>query len=178
VKSPPKRTVKWEPEQAGIYIKKACELGWASTAVMANMFDSTAQSPIDVRSLTLGNDDGLRISNAQIKTGVTDAAIPLLPDAKAALDAYLATRTAMVPDAPLFVNDRIWGQWVYSTLCKVHSEIRAAAGLPKKLRLQDFRRTAQTEAGAAGGRLTRYRVLRDTPPVPPPDTMSIPTKGL
>jgi hypothetical protein len=26
--------------------------------------------------------------------------------------------------------------------------------------------------------LTRYRVLRDTPPVPPPDTMSIPTKGL
>ena len=51
------------------------------------------------------------------------------------------------------------GQWVYSTLCKVHSEIRAAAGLPKKLQLQDFRRTAQTEAGAAGGTVDEIRGL-------------------
>ena len=109
VKSPPKRTVKWEPEQARTYIEKADELGWASIAAMAFVFDSTAQSPIDVRLLTLRNYDGLRISNARIKTGVTDAAIPLFPDAKAALDAYLATRPAMLPDAPLFVNDRIGG---------------------------------------------------------------------
>lgn len=159
VKSPPKRTVQWEPDQARTYIEKAYELGWASIAVMAYVFDSTAQSPIDVRLLKLKNYDGLRISNARIKTGVTDAAIPLFPDAKAALDAYLATRTAMLPDAPLLINDRIGGQWVYSTLCKVHSEIRAAAGLPKKLQMQDFRRTAQTEAGAAGGTVDEIRGL-------------------
>ena len=131
VKSPPKRTVKWEPDQARSYIEKAFKLGWASVAVMAYVFDSTAQSPIDVRLLRVGNYDGLRISNARIKTGVTDAAIPLFPEAKAALDTYLAVRNEPGPDQPLFVNDRIGGQWVYSTLCKVHSQIRAAAGLPK-----------------------------------------------
>jgi hypothetical protein len=129
------------------------------TGDMAHVFDSTAQSPIDVRLLRVGNYDGLRISNARIKTGVTDAAIPLFPEAKAALDAYLGTRTAVLPESPLFVNDRIGGQWVYSTLCKVHSQIRAAAGLPKKLQLQDFRRTAQTEAGAAGATVDEIRGL-------------------
>jgi hypothetical protein len=51
------------------------------------------------------------------------------------------------------------GEWVYSTLCKAHSEVRDAAGLPKKLQLQDFRRTAQTEAGAAGGTVDEIRGL-------------------
>ncbi|HEY0281809.1 MAG TPA: hypothetical protein VGC27_04195 [Rhizomicrobium sp.] len=36
---------------------------------------------------------------------------------------------------------------------------RAAAGLPKELQLQDFRRTAQTEAGAGGATLDEIRAL-------------------
>jgi site-specific recombinase XerD len=159
VKSPPKRTVRWEPEQAKAYIAKAYELGWASIAVMALVFDSTAQSPIDVRLLKKSNYDGYAISNVRIKTGVTGAPIPLFPEAKAALDDYLGTRPSLLPEAPLFVNDRIGGEWVYSTLCKRHNEIRAAAGLPKRLQLQDFRRTAQTEAGAAGGTVDEIRGL-------------------
>lgn len=35
VKSPPKRTVSWLPEQAEIYIAKATEMGWHSIAAMA-----------------------------------------------------------------------------------------------------------------------------------------------
>jgi hypothetical protein len=100
VKSPPKRTVKWEPEQAGTYIKKACELGWASIAGMAYVFDSTAQSPIDVRLLTLGNYDGLRISNARIKTGVTDAATPLPPTPKPPWTPIWPPGQPCLPDAP------------------------------------------------------------------------------
>lgn len=159
LKSPKKRTVQWEPHEALAYISTAIELGWHSVAAMAHVFDSTAQSPVDVRTLKRGNYDGRAISNTRTKTGVTGAPIPLFPEAKAALDAYLATKPPMHPEAPLFTNDRIGAEWVYSTLSKVHSEVRQAAGLPKKLQLQDFRRTAQTEAGAAGGTVDEIRGL-------------------
>lgn len=159
IKSPPKRTVTWSAEQAEAYISKARELGWHSIAAMAQVFDSTAQSPIDVRTLKRGSYDGRTISNVRSKTGVTDAPIPLFPEAKRELDAYLATKPPGLPEAPLFTNDRIGSHWVYSTLCKIHNEIRTAAGLPKKLQLQDFRRTAQTEAGAAGATADEIRGL-------------------
>jgi integrase len=97
MKSPPKRTVQWEPKQAATYMVKATELGWHSIAAMAQVFDSTAQSPVDVRTLKRGNYDGRAISNTRTKTGVTDAPIPLFPEAKAALDAYLATKPATRP---------------------------------------------------------------------------------
>jgi hypothetical protein len=45
--------------------------------------------------------------------GLKTAVIPLFPDAKAALDAYQATRPALLPEAPLFTNDRIGGLWAY-----------------------------------------------------------------
>jgi hypothetical protein len=159
VQSPKRRTIQWQPDQAKAYIEKAYELGWVSIAVMALVFDSTAQSPIDVRTLKLRNYDGRAISNVRIKTGVTDAPIPLFPEAKVALDAYLASRGTLLPEAPLFINDRLGGEWVYSTLCKYHNRIRLAAELPKDLQLQDFRRTAQTEAGAAGGTVDEIRGL-------------------
>ena len=159
VKSPAKRTVTWSPSQAAQYIAKATELGWHSLAAMAWVYDSTAQSPVDVRVLKCRHYDGRGIGKPREKTGVGGASIPLFPDAKAALDAYLATKPPMLPDAPLFTNDRIGKAWAYSTLCKAHDEVRAAAGLPKKLQLQDFRRTAQTEAGAAGATVDEIRGL-------------------
>jgi hypothetical protein len=159
IKSPKKRTVIWEPVEAALYIAKADELGWASIVAMAHVFDSTAQSPIDIRTLRRRAYDGLRISNSRHKTGRTDAPIALFPPAKQALDAYLATRPALLPEASLFVNDRTGGEWVESTLAKAHGEIRKAAGLRKELQLQDFRRTAQTEAGAAGGTVDEIRGL-------------------
>jgi hypothetical protein len=159
VKSPAKRTVTWHPDQAALYIAKARELGWHSLAVMACVHDSTAQSPVDVRLLKKRDYDGTGIGKPREKTGVGGASIPLFPDAKEALDAYLATKPPMLPDAILFTNDRIGGPWAYSTLCKAHNEIRAAANLPKSLQLQDFRRTAQTEAGAAGATVDEIRGL-------------------
>lgn len=159
IKSPRKRTVVWEPEQAALYIAKAAEMGWHSVAVMAQVFDCIGQSPIDVRMLKRGAYDGRCVAVRREKTGITDAPIPLWDAAREALDGYLAARPAMLPEAPIFVNDAIGGQWVESTLAKVHGEIRTAAGLPKHLQLQDFRRTAQTEAGAAGGTADEIRGL-------------------
>lgn len=150
IKAPRKRTVIWQPEQAAAYTASAAELGWHSIVAMAHVFDSIGQSPVDVRTLRRGAYDGRAIASTRAKTGRTDAPIPLFPEAKAALDAYLATRPALLPEAPLFANDRTGGEWVESTLAKHHAEIRAAAGLPKELQLQDFRRTAATEGGAAG----------------------------
>jgi site-specific recombinase XerC len=159
VKSPPKRTVKWLPEQAAIYTAKARELKWASIVAMAYVFDSIGQSPVDVRTLSRKSYDGHRIDVTRAKTGMEGAPIPLFPEAKAALDEYLASQPVKLPDAPLFTNDRIGGMWNESTLTKTHAKIRKAAGLPMKLQLQDFRTTVQTEGGAAGGTVDELRGL-------------------
>jgi hypothetical protein len=157
IRMPNKRQVMWQPDQAIAYIKKAYELGWHSVAVMVSVFDCIGQSPIDVVWLRAAAYDGRAIAVTREKTGVSDAPIPLWPDVIEKLDAYLATRPALHPDASLFVNERTGAKWVASSLSKVHSQIRAAAGLPKQLQLQDFRRTAATEAGAAGGTADEIR---------------------
>lgn len=78
MKSPEKRKVKWEAEQAATYIAKATELEWESVAVMAYVFDSTGQSPVDVRTMLRGAYDGRTIDVMRTKTGVEGAPIPLV----------------------------------------------------------------------------------------------------
>jgi hypothetical protein len=158
MKSPPKRKVKWKPEQAASYIKNARELGFNSVAVMALVFDSIGQSPVDVRTLLRRAYDGRTINVTRQKTGVEGAPIPLFPEAVAALDAYLKDEPRD-PDEALFQNDEIGGIWNESTLGKKHRLIRTAAGLPSELQLQDFRTTVQTEGGAAGGTVDELRGL-------------------
>lgn len=159
MKAPQKRKVIWQPEQSSIYIIKAEELGWHSIKAMAYVFDSIGQSPVDVRSLTRKAYDGNAIDVSRSKTGITGAPVPLFPEGKKALDAYLATQPSKLPDAPLFTNDRIGGMWNESTLQKKHAIIRKAAGLPFELQLQDFRTTVQTEGGAAGATVDELRGL-------------------
>jgi integrase len=149
----------WSPEQTSIYIAKAGKLGWHSVAAMIQVFDCIGQSPIDVIGMKARAYNGRSLSVTREKTGVSDAPIPLWPDVIALLDEYLATRPKLHPDAHLFVNEKTGRPWVVSTLAKVHSAIRAASGLPKELQLQDFRRTAQTEAGAAGATADEIRAL-------------------
>jgi hypothetical protein len=159
MKSPPKRKVTWPVEHSATYIVQAEAMGWASIVAMAYVFDSIGQSPVDVRTLTREAYDGLGIATARAKTGNEGAPIPLFPLAKIALDKYLATQPPKLPGAPLFTNDRIGGEWNESTLQKVHRKIRKAAGLPVNLQLQDFRTTAATESGAAGGTRDEIRGL-------------------
>lgn len=159
VKSPKKRDIIWTPDQADIYTAKAAALGWHSIVAMAHVFDSIGQSPIDVRTLLRKSYDGRAIDVSREKTGVKGAPIPLFPAAVAALDAYLATQPAKLPDAPMFTHDRVGNVWKESTLQHTHRDIRAAAGLPKNLQLQDFRTTAQTEGGAAGGTVDELKGL-------------------
>jgi hypothetical protein len=158
IRSPPKRRVQWKPEQAAKYIDKAREMGWNSIAVMALVFDSIGQSPIDVRTLKMRAYDGRTIAVTRAKTGVTDAPIPLFPKAIEALNEYLEANPKEADD-PLFHNDEIGGEWNESTLGKKHRLIREAAKLPSELQLQDFRTTAQTEGGAAGATVDELRGL-------------------
>jgi hypothetical protein len=158
MKSPGKRRVVWSPEQAEAYIAKARELGWVSVAVMARIFDSIGQSPVDVRTMLREAYNGTHISHARTKTGVTDAPIPLFPEARADLDAYLEAN-ARLPKAPIFLEDVRGVAWSENRLQRVHRAIRKAAGLPGYLQLQDFRTTALTEGGAAGGTVDELRGL-------------------
>ncbi|MDR5727959.1 MAG: hypothetical protein RB191_11095 [Terriglobia bacterium] len=159
VRGPKKRKVMWLPDQAPIYVSKAHELGWHSVAAMVMVFDCIGQSPVDVIGMRARAYDGRSLAVTREKTGVSDAPIPLWPEVIAELDTYLGTRPKLHPDAPLFVHEKTGNQWVVSTLAKVHSIIRTAAALPKELQLQDFRRTAQTEAGAAGATADELRAL-------------------
>lgn len=158
MKGPPKRRVIWTPEQAKTYMDKARELGWGSVAVMVMIFDCIAQSPVDVRGLKRGDYDGYAIAVSRAKTGVSDAPIPLWPEVKQALDEYLASRPALHPGAPLLADDKARA-WTETYLSKKHRLIRRAAELPEYLQLQDFRSTAQTEAGAAGATVDEIRGL-------------------
>jgi integrase len=158
MKAPQKRRVMWTLAQAEAYIAQAKAMGWHSIAAMVLVFDCTAQSPVDVRGLRRGDYDGVAISVTRAKTGVSDAPIPLWPEVKAALDEYLATRPALHPDAALFVDDRAL-PWNENHLNRKHRLIRRAAGLPENLQLQDFRRTAQTEAGAGSATVDEIRAL-------------------
>lgn len=160
MKAPPKRLVLWKPEQFPVYLATAKEMGWPSLVAMAYVFDSIGQSPVDVRTLRAGSYDGRCIDVSRSKTGVEGPPIPLFPEAVVALDAYLATQPTKLPEAPLFTNDRIGGEWNRFTLNKVHARIRKAAGLPNELQLQDFRTMAATEGGAAGGSVDQLRGLQ------------------
>ncbi|MBU6443161.1 MAG: hypothetical protein KGR48_04555 [Alphaproteobacteria bacterium] len=159
LKAPKARDVMWTIAQRDTYVAKALEMDKESISVMLLVADSIAQSPVDVRTLRRKTYDGCTIDVARQKTGVKDAPIVLFPEAKAALDTYLAKQPPKLPDAPLFTHDRIGGMWKPSTLAKWHGKIRAAAGLPRELQLQDLRTTGQTEAGAAGGTVDEIRAL-------------------
>ncbi|HCE07487.1 MAG TPA: hypothetical protein DEQ40_02590 [Oxalobacteraceae bacterium] len=160
VKLPKKREVVWTLDQMATYLAKAAELGWGSIVAMVHVFDSIGQSPIDVRTLLRGAYAGGRINVSRQKTGVKGGPILLFPEAVVALDAYLATQPAKLPTAPLFTNERTGEMWVESTLQHTHADIRAAAGLPKQIQMQDFRTTAATEGGASGGTVDELRALQ------------------
>lgn len=151
IKSPSKRSVVWEPAQTDKLVAKAKELHWRSLAAMFRVYDCIGQSPIDVRTLRAGDYYGRSIRSTRAKTGVSDAPIPLWPTVISELDAYLATRPSLHPEAPLFPHDNLDGFWNENTLAKIFKVIRKEAGLPSHLQMQDWRRTAATEAGAAGG---------------------------
>lgn len=151
IKGPPKRTVQWTPAEAERFLWAALAQGWWSIAVGADLMDCTAQSPVDIWKLKVRDYDGAAIADeARAKTGHEGARRILWPDVKARLDAYLATRPALHPDAPLLANDKTGLAWVEVTRHKAFAKIRAAAGLRRELQLQDFRRTAMTEAKKAG----------------------------
>lgn len=160
IKSPPKRTIVWQADQTDRLILKAKELKWFSLAAMFRVYDCIGQSPIDIRTLRACDYDGEAMRSTRTKTGVSDAPIPLWPNVIAALDDYLATRLPLDPDAPLFAHDQIGDFWNESTLAKTFVFVRRSAGLPSHLQMQDWRRTAATEAGASGGTVDEIRALQ------------------
>jgi len=160
IKSPKKRTVTWQSQQTETLIAQAKELKWLSLAAMFRVYDCIGQSPIDIRTLRAGDYNGEAIASTRAKTGVSDAPIPLWPNVIAALDEYLATRPSLHPDAPLFAHDDLGGFWKESTLAKTFALIRKKAGLPSHLQMQDWRRTAATEAGASGSTVDEIRALQ------------------
>lgn len=159
VKSPKKRDVTWSYEETKTYLAKATDLGWGSIVAMVLVFDSIGQSPVDVRTLPRSSYAGGRINVARQKTGVKGSPIELFPAAVEALDAYLATQPAKLPNAPLFACETTGEVWGESHLQHTHAEIRTGAGLRFELQMQDFRTTVQTEGGAAGGTVDELRGL-------------------
>lgn len=160
IRSPAKRTIVWETAQTDKLVTVAKDLHWRSLAAMFRVYDCIGQSPIDIRTLRVSDYNGQSIGTTRAKTGVSDAPIPLWTNVISELDDYLATRPPLKGDAPLFAHDDLGGFWNESTLAKTFNVIRKKAGLPAHLQMQDWRRTAATEAGAAGGTVDEIRALQ------------------
>lgn len=143
--------MQWTPAEAEAFLWAAIVGGAWSIAVGADLMDCTAQSPVDIWKLKVKDYDGAAIvDEARAKTGHEGARRLLWPNTKARLDAYLKSRPALHPDAPLLANDKTGIAWADATRHKAFANIRNAAGLRRELQLQDFRRTAMTEARKAG----------------------------
>lgn len=157
---PAKRTAKWSLAEVCAFMDAAWREGeygfWAAMVLS----DCIAQSPVDVWSLTRGDYDGRSIlKDRRTKVAGRHPPIPLWDHVVTALDWYLSTRPALLPDAPLFAPEGRNVPWPASTRHKTFQRLRKAAGLPAHLQWQDLRRTGATEAGASGASAIEVRDL-------------------
>jgi hypothetical protein len=149
---PPKRTHTWTLKQICAFLDAAFGAGEYGFWAAMILTDCIAQSPVDVWGLARSDYDGKSILKGR-RTKVAGEHPPMVlwPHVVTALDWYLSTRPALLPDAPLFAPPGANTPWVTSTRHKIFQRLRKAAGLPATLQWQDMRRTGATEAGAAGG---------------------------
>lgn len=157
---PGKRKHRWTLRQIAAFVQEAFNQGEYGIAVAALVMDWTAQSPVDVWSLTREDYDGANIrTDRRAKVKGEHPPMDLSEQCVTALDWYLSTRPALLPDAPLFPPEGQNIPWVESTRYKAIQRIRKGAKLPAYLQLQDLRRSAATEAGEAGATALGVKAL-------------------
>ena len=175
VKTPPKRTVKWEPAQTKAMIEKADASGRRSIALAIMISEWLGQRPGDIWRMKWSAYDGQAIQFQQEKTQHDLPRIPVSPELKARLDAELVKRSAAVKTSIfIIVNEETSKPYNDSAFQHRFADIRLAAGLPFNLRFADFRRTAITdivesgatddEARAVSGHKDRNVLARYAPP--------------
>ncbi len=157
VRSPPKRKVMWAPEQAEACIAKAKELALHPIAIMAVVFDCIGVSTVDCYTLKHGVYDGRAIDVTRTKTGVSGApshcgrtsGTRWMPVSRRNPPNFRCTTVSQRPHRARMVTQHA---------CEISCPLSGRPlGRQRTSNSRTFRRTAQTDAGAAGGTVDEIR---------------------
>lgn len=154
VKQPKARKQKWTPEQVELAINTAWDAGYRGAAVAMAIAYDTGLSPVDVRTLTMGQIQGDRL-NAVSRTK-TDQRVEgqLWPETLDWIAAYHDDLGIASAPSGLVIRTRRGKPYTKDILAKDIRTVRRMVGLPEELQLRDMRRTATIEE-IEGGATTK-----------------------
>lgn len=148
----PSRGVLWTSQEVEAVCAALERLGWPVAALAVRLGLDTAQRPGDVLRLPWSAYDGRAITLRQSKTGQA-VRIALSPEVAALLDK--APRKGPL----IFTTEARGRAYTVRELERRVQAAKAAAGIRPELQFRDLRRTAATEAGAAGATDDEIRAL-------------------
>ena len=132
------------PELANTLIMGAWNLGYHGAAVAAAIAYDTGLSPVDVRTLTVGELQGNRIKRDRTKTGRT-VDLELWPNTLEWIEAYhKELGIAQMPGA-LIVRTRRGKPFTKDMLATDIRQVREKLGIPSELKLVDLPWTPRKE---------------------------------
>ena len=145
------RTQTWTPDEVGRLCDTAERAGKPSIALAVRLAYETGQRVSDVLRASWRDLDGGALRVEQVKTGAK-VAVPLSAEMQAELER--TPRRALT----IIVSDATGRPWTDVNFRAHFNAVRAKAGL-RHLRFHDLRRTALTEAGAAGATVHELQAL-------------------
>ena len=153
------RRVVWKPEEVEAFKAQAVKMDRRNWALAVQLAYDTAQRLGDILGFTWHEFDGEGFTVKQDKTGV-EIFCPLSPESLRML-AETERRAIQI-----IVGD-VQGKPIghRSFFGKIYREIRDAAGLRRELQFRDLRRTAATEASAAGANVEHITGHRPGSPI-------------
>ncbi len=163
----PRRQV-WTSEQVDRILLSATDNCMHGLALALQLCYDTAQRPGDILNTTWADLTGEWLTIRQGKTGQqVDCPLDARTLAMLAATERRSTQIVTAPSGKPYVT--------YSYFAKHFREMRAVAGLPTDLRVQDLRRTAATEVSAGGGLV--HPVLGHKPNSPATRVYELPNRA-
>lgn len=157
------RSAFWLAEEIAAHITDAHQAGYTGLSVGLRIMWDTLVSPVDVRTLRLGQLDGDLMFNAREKTRAT-AIFTLSPGTIAAIEAYKRSLDfEIMPDAHLI---RMRSGRIYKSKDSFSKDFRAVRDISFKgdtRRMADYRRSGNWEAALGGAsKADRAAMLANT----------------
>lgn len=149
VKAPAPRKQSWTPEQVHTAITVGWEKGYHGAAVAIAIMYDTGMSPVDARTLEMGNLDDNKIIDSREKTGVSFSG-ELWPETMEWIKAYHDMLGIASTPSALVIRTRTGQPYTKDLLAKDIRTVRRLAGLPDDLQARDLRRTATIEEYEGG----------------------------
>lgn len=146
VKQPESRSQTWTSDQVNLAVTTAWSEGFKGAAVALAIAYDTGLSPVDIRTLTMGQIEGNRIVGVtRAKTG-RPVEPKLWPETVDWIGLYHNDLGVASTPAALVVRTRRGRPYMKDRLSRDIRIVLRKAGIPDAVQLRDLRRTATTES--------------------------------